>query len=442
MIDARAESSATPKPATMLPHCLEQRLPSRLPRWLFDTFSNEFNLMVGGIVMLNAILVGLETDLGESRFTPFEHIFCLFFLLEMLMRMKQSGLWAYWSEVSNVFDTLLVCAGAADLYINPLIMQGGHSGISVSLLRVMRLLRMLRILRILRIFHLVHLMTVILQAFVTAFMSVMSIGTLLLVLNYIVAVLLTQTVGHHAKLWGEHEALITEWFGTIGASMRTLFIIMTLVDWDTIALRIAEVYHPIVVFPCFILYILISSYTMVSLITAIISESLIAAQHDDAQIKERALQESRGKLWSGIEKLLTDIDEDGSGTIDRDEVKAVFDSRPELKTNLHALDVKVDMDDFMNLLDRLQPVGVEEDSDGVAINEVVDALVNLSGTAKASALFDLKHMVIGTQKEVNSIKHDLRDMKDVLGELSSSMRAVVDERKEMRSKQRLGDSTG
>merc|ERR1719409_1547554 len=118
-----------------------------------------------------------------------------------------------------------------------------------------------------------------------ALTTVMWVGLLTLILNYICAVFLTQTIGHSADMWGEKAPDVRLWFGTIGSSMRTLFIIITLAQWDEIALVLSEQVNGFAVFSIAVTYITITAFTMVSLITGIICEELVGAQKDDESRK-------------------------------------------------------------------------------------------------------------------------------------------------------------
>merc|ERR1712025_788301 len=123
-------------------------------------------------------------------------------------------------------------------------------------------------------------MTLIAQAFFDAFTSVCWIGILVFIMDYIFAIFLTQLIGKQADTWDDDEAvLVTQWFGNIGRSMYTLFTVMTLAEWEQICMVIMKQFPLVVLF--FIFYIIIASYTMVSLITGVISDSLINARRED-----------------------------------------------------------------------------------------------------------------------------------------------------------------
>lgn len=51
--------------------------------------TEQFNLSVGAVIILNAITIGFEEDLGDEApelFTILEHLFCILFLVEFILR--------------------------------------------------------------------------------------------------------------------------------------------------------------------------------------------------------------------------------------------------------------------------------------------------------------------------------------------------------------------
>merc|ERR1719387_80101 len=97
---------------------------------------------------------------------------------------------------------------------------------------------------------------------------------------------------------------------------------MTLAEWDQICKITMEEYPAVVIF--FVLYILVASYTMVSLITGVISESLITAQNEDEHNKIKAIEKGRIELKHQLQKVFEAMDDDNSGSISKVEMKEVL----------------------------------------------------------------------------------------------------------------------
>lgn len=369
-----------------------QTIQKRLP----DAESDRFAMAVGVVIMANALVLGLETDLGQENFIFFEHFFGMFFTGEMFLRISQSGCLGYLSKKSNCFDCLLVCTGDFDLWISPFLTHPGSKGSGSP--KFMKLLRMFRVMRIVRLFKMFHELQIIMEAFIKALHTVMWVGLLTVILNYICAVFLTQTIGHNASMWGsEHSADIHLWFGTIGNSMRTLFIIITLAEWDHIALVVSKHVNGFVVFVLAIAYITLTAFTMVSLITGIISEELVGAQREDEFHKLQQIEKGKTELAEKVKELLTSFDDDGSGSLSEKEVAdALHNTNLKLMERLQALDISMEMDDFQCLIRRLKEAS---GSDEIPIDELVKALKHLSGTASSPSVWDLKMILLQIQKD-------------------------------------------
>lgn len=360
---------------------LFEKLLRRLP----DTEGDQFCLVVGAVIGANAIILGLETDLGQEPFIIFEHIFGVFFTAELCLRMHQLGPVGYVTKGSNCFDFFLVCSGDFDLWVSPLLSGGGKAN---AMSKVLKLLKMCRVLRIMRLFKMFHELQIIVEAFMQALTTVCWVGLLTVILNYICAVFLTQTIGHEAAMWGDKSPYIQEWFGSIGASMRTLFIIITLAEWDEIALVVSEQVNGLFVFILAILYITVTAFTMVSLITGIICEELVGAQKDDESHKMEMIEKGEKELASNVQSILQDVDADQSGTLSEEEVNnALFSPDLRLIERLAMLDIITEVDDFRAEINKMrESFGTQE----LPIAIVADMMKHLRGDAKASSLWDCK----------------------------------------------------
>merc|ERR1712050_479035 len=112
--------------------------------------------------------------------------------------------------------------------------------------------------------------------------------------------------------------------------MRTLFIIITLAEWDDIALVVSKHVNGFVVFVLAIAYITLTAFTMVSLITGIISEELVGAQREDEVHKLAQIEKGKAEFVLNVKALLQTFDLDGSGTLSELEVQAAL-VNPEIK---------------------------------------------------------------------------------------------------------------
>eukprot|EP00747_Dinoflagellata_sp_TGD_P098799 gnl/TRDRNA2_/TRDRNA2_167555_c1_seq1.p1 gnl/TRDRNA2_/TRDRNA2_167555_c1~~gnl/TRDRNA2_/TRDRNA2_167555_c1_seq1.p1 ORF type:complete len:300 (+),score=35.12 gnl/TRDRNA2_/TRDRNA2_167555_c1_seq1:101-901(+) len=257
------------------------------------------------------------------------------------------------------------------------------------------------------------MLTVILQAFTKAVSVVLWVGVLTVLIDYVLAIVVTQVIGHHAHWWGEDEHLVRDWFGTIPHSMETLFQFMTLSLWNEVAEMLSLVLPEIVVWPCFIAYLLTISYSMTSLITGVISDALISSRADEESLKMEALAENRQAHLKDLEGLFGTMDSDGSGSLTCEEVKFAVDSHPEILLKLEALEISIDKEQLVQLIEKLGT-----DGGNISIAMFIEALESLKGDAKASRVFDLKFALSCLEKKVDNFDGKLdglcNDMREVL----------------------------
>src|SRR3546814_216007 len=154
-------------------------------------------------------------------------------------------------------------------------------------------LRTFRILRVLRLVSVVPRLRAVVEALIRSLPGLGAIAGLLVVLFYVAGVMTT-------KLYGP---AFPEWFGTIPASMYTLFQVMTLEGWSDGIVRPVMEAHPYA-WIFFIPFILVASFTVLNLFIAIIVNSLEQLQHEEA---EQAVEAARAIAKAEAAALLREI---------------------------------------------------------------------------------------------------------------------------------------
>ena len=201
------------------------------------------------LIVVNAITLGMETSpaIMEGRahlFHAFDAFVLTVFVAEIAAKLFARGL-RFFRDGWNVFDLLIV--GIA------LLPASGPLAV----------LRALRILRVLRLMSVVPAMRNVIQALITAIPGMVSIVGLIALIFYVASVLATNFFG----------AGFQEWFGNVGASMYSLFQIMTLESWSRGIVRpVMEVYSWGWI--VFVAFIVLSSFTVLNLFIAIIIDSM------------------------------------------------------------------------------------------------------------------------------------------------------------------------
>ena len=219
--------------------------------WRIRAFveSGGFSAFVTAVIIVNAITLGLETSADiVSRFGGMLHfadraalwIFTIELLLKLYVykgRFFKDG----WNNFDFIIVTIAWVPAAGPLSV----------------------LRALRIMRILRLVSIVPSMRKVVGALFGALPGMGSIVTVLLLVFYIAAVMATNLFGQQ----------FPEWFGNVGASMFSLFQIMTLESWSMGIVRpVMDVYPQAWLF--FVPFIIITSFTVLNLFIALIVNSM------------------------------------------------------------------------------------------------------------------------------------------------------------------------
>ena len=242
--------------------------------------------LVTVLIVVNAVTLGLETaESVNAALSPWlgwlDKAIVAVFVIELAARLAAEGP-AFFRRGWNLFDFAVIAV--------TLIPATGNLSV----------LRALRILRVLRLVSVVPQMRKVVEALLHAIPGLGSISSLLLLVFYVGAVMAT-------RMFGE---AFPEWFGSIGASMYSLFQIMTLESWSMGIVRpVMEVFDWAWAF--FVPFILLTSFAVLNLFIAVIvdaMQTLHTADREETQAALRQVTEAEASfLASELEGLRAEI---------------------------------------------------------------------------------------------------------------------------------------
>jgi voltage-gated sodium channel len=239
---------------------------------------NSIQNFIIALIIFNSITIGMETS--SAIMNSFGNILLLIdkiilaiFVLEILLKLYAYG-FGFFKSGWNVFDFSIVAIA--------LLPASG----------VFAVLRSLRIFRSLRLIKNVPKLRFIVESLFHSLPSLVWIFVLLALVFYVFSVIGT-------KLFGVDYP---HWFGDLGASMFSLFQIMTLEGWAEISREIMAKYPLANIY--FILFILLASYTTLNIFIAIVVNTM-------AEVQQKVSNEEVEKIGTIIqdenEELKTDI---------------------------------------------------------------------------------------------------------------------------------------
>lgn len=229
---------------------------------------------VVGVILFNAAILGLETSpAAMDRFgLPLRILdkLCLaVFLIEIGARLLAYRL-RFFRSVWNVFDFVVV--GVA------LIPGAGPWAV----------LRSLRVLRVLRLLTVIPSLRKVVAAFLHAIPGLGGVMLLMGIFLYTSAVLATNLFGRQYP----------EWFGSLGASLFSLFQILTLEGWADMAREVMKTHAWAPLF--FVPFIVIATFTVLNLFIGIIVSTM----------QELAIEPQRNPDTAEPAHLIARIEED------------------------------------------------------------------------------------------------------------------------------------
>ncbi|MBK7631972.1 MAG: ion transporter [Ignavibacteriales bacterium] len=237
------------------------------------------------LIVFNSITIGMETSsvimnsFGRTLLL-IDKIILAVFVIEILLKLYAYG-FSFFKSGWNVFDFSIVAIA--------LLPASG----------VLAVLRSLRIFRSLRLIKNVPKLRFIVESLFHSLPSLVWIFVLLALVFYVFAVIGT-------KLFG---AGYPEWFGNIGASMFSLFQIMTLEGWAEISRAIMVKYPFANIY--FIIFILLASYTTLNIFIAIVVNTMSEVQQktskEGIEKIEDIIQDEKEELRKDILSLKEQI---------------------------------------------------------------------------------------------------------------------------------------
>lgn len=242
--------------------------------------------LVIALIVVNAITLGLETSASVTAewgglLQVLDRLLLTVFVAELVARMVVRGP-RFFADPWNVFDFVVV--GIALL--------PATGSLSV--------LRSLRILRVLRLITAVPSLRAVVSALVGALPGMGSIMLLLMLIFYVGAVMAT-------KLFGEtHE----DTFGSIGASMLSLFQVMTLDAWSDGLMRPMLEKHPHA-WLFFIPFVLVSAFIVLNLFIGVVVSALETERDADRMRRQEGaetLSETLGNASADLARVAASLE--------------------------------------------------------------------------------------------------------------------------------------
>jgi len=302
------------------------------------TDAPRFQSFIGGVIAFNALLMGFETDVKWWAWFYIEQVLLIIYVFELIVRLKRFG--TYFMSFNNpditwnLLDFIIVASSAADSWFVPMAKILAHSGKGkkkgMDLSQIMMLMRMLRLMRILRLVKLVKSVRplyILVTGVVAAFQGVFWVLVLTIVTLYAVAILSTRLLGHGLVFPpGTPLPKSVVIFKTVPDSMFTLFRFMSSAQSDEEAAAIDELMEtlPVVKF-AFIFFMVTSSWTLLSILTAVVSENMInTTDEQNEEMRITSDDDDRAEHREDLNDLFSHLTKHEDGTVKHEDLVELF----------------------------------------------------------------------------------------------------------------------
>eukprot|EP00929_Paragymnodinium_shiwhaense_P033603 TRINITY_DN18419_c0_g1_i6.p1 TRINITY_DN18419_c0_g1~~TRINITY_DN18419_c0_g1_i6.p1 ORF type:complete len:647 (-),score=128.18 TRINITY_DN18419_c0_g1_i6:50-1990(-) len=374
---------------------LHQRLQARIEK------THGFAAGVGFAVLsfvnvLNVIAIGVETDVGcmtcdgppAMVWLLLDVAFCGLFIAELVTKLWEQGVMLFftgerwYSQSRRLRICFLKSIDVTLIFLRFLGLMMSAAGRqtplkAVTLLRILNLGSLLSYLRMSKVFRELVLM---LHAITDVLKTLSWVVIILFLVMVTFGIILTVGIGQDESLaavvdYSRSEWTLKDYWGTVGATIMSLFEIITFSRWSESLVRPLVRQKSYLVIP-FLIFIIVTSMCCLVQITAILVEAVIAHAKSNTDLMKAEDVRKNTLVTESVRYNFLEGDVDGNGMIDQEEL-AIMLRNPEVRDRLEFLDI--DLADLLMLHELL-------DADGtglVPIDKFFRGTARLPGPAMA-----------------------------------------------------------
>lgn len=378
--------------------------------WLLDCVP--FKGLVGAAVLANTIAMGIEADYPEwaAVWATTEYSFTAVFLSEAVLKLLVMKL-RFFGDRWNWLDFSLVSLSVLDIVAL-------HAGIGLDLqsLSILRIFRLFRLVRVLRLVKRVRKFVLVINGIIDAMTATMYVSGVMVLTIYVAAVFLVGFLGgakgaqypgytedleeiDTAQIMADFNPHIL--FGSVGASMLTLFNVAILSEWPEVV-RPLMIKQPHLVF-FFIFFIAFVTFGVMNVIIGMIVENVVSnARIFEAQEKVDDLKQKLSTL-DQIQEIWRQLTPHGSKSVD---IEALESCVRDQASGLQQLMRKVDLPrgfsarELLHMLDDTGDGALDQDELVEGFYRLVDSGPFQSICIVQKGINELKFQVGESQKSV------------------------------------------
>lgn len=236
--------------------------------------ANWFSNFITIIILINAILIGVQTEIHSVIINNIQHSILVIFIIEILIRwFGKNSTQEYVSNYWNWFDIIIVLIALIPTSIFA-------DGAALSALRVAR------VFRVIRMFKAFPELQLLVKVLLRSFQSVYFACLLLLVFMYMYSVIGVTLFSDLTTVETAHSSDVDP-FGNILEAFFSLFRVTTGEDWTDLRYDLMLETSPIIMNTYFISWYVLSAFLLINIVFgAIINNYEIVYSEEAAKLKE------------------------------------------------------------------------------------------------------------------------------------------------------------
>ncbi|CEM30911.1 unnamed protein product [Vitrella brassicaformis CCMP3155] len=340
--------------------------------------TTRFKLCIGGVILLNAIFMGVQIDYmpenvklqDRLEWYFIENCFLLVYVFEMCSRLYFERM-SYFQDGWNLLDFTLVTLAVLDTWVMETVRavnsseEGGKVNLRLlSTLRIARMLRLVRLVRLLRVFKELWL---IVEGFVKSLSTLGWVTLLLFLFIYICAILTTMMLGQPAR--ESNNAYLDDLFGYVPRSMFTLFTALTLDGWSNDISRPVMEKDPLFSL-FFIFFLMVTTFGLLNIVVGVIVENTLTLSKGNEETLRKRAEKEEQRILASLHQLFSRVDVSNDGHLTQEEFREALKDGL-IRRRLHQLHLPADeVEQLFHMLDR--------DGDGMlSVSEFVGGILKV-----------------------------------------------------------------
>lgn len=413
---------------------LELNSPSAIANWIMRSPVFIYGIMF--VILFNLVSLGIEVDIAAKvgqndvpkYFDYMNLIVVIIFIMELAVNVTANGIYKFvcggdW--LWNFFDVIIVALSALETGISFIASSPtGTSQVSPSHLRFMRPIRLARALRgvrVMRLFRYVGALRTLLLSIMSSIASLFWTIVLLVLLFYSFGVLLTQLVSDYCRDQAIAETgdlnaspecrnlAYSRFWMSVPEAMLTLFMAISGgIDWDDALIPLQEV-SPVAV-AAMLLYIVITVFTVVNVVTGVFCNTAIESAAADKDIAVMKQMRKHAAQVQVLKNVFREIDEKSNKSISMEDLEDAMSAH---KLSSFFESMGIDTEDVMTLFQIIDSDG----SGSIDVDEFVTGCMRLHGPAKSLDVAKMGFENQITKEAIKDVEDTLQIMKEQLSML-------------------------